>query len=167
MLTFFNKLKELLNMETWTKLFSSILDSTVWQEPAPTKLVWITMLAMKDWDQVVWASEPGLAARAGVTLEECQEALRKLSSPDPLSRSREHEGRRIEKVDRGWRVLNGLKFREGMGKAEMREYKRVKQAEYRRRKATLVEDARKAGVGEAIKDGTKERMEQDEAGPIY
>ena len=55
----------------FTKLFNSILDSTIWQEPPATKLVWITLLAMSDRNGDVHASIPGLAKRAGVTLEEC------------------------------------------------------------------------------------------------
>ena len=54
---------------------------------------------------------PGLAAAARVTLAECQEALASFLAPDPYSRSKEHDGRRIEEVDRGWRLLNYERFR--------------------------------------------------------
>lgn len=80
--------------ETYAKLFGSILDSTVWQESLPTKVVWITMLAMKDRDGYVGASVPGLASRAGVTIKECEEALKKFTSPDP------YRGRGITKGGR-------------------------------------------------------------------
>jgi hypothetical protein len=46
---------------TFTKLFSSITESTVWDEPDRVRLVWITMLAMADKHGRVWASVPGLA----------------------------------------------------------------------------------------------------------
>lgn len=119
----------------YTKLFSSIVASTIWQESKETKVVWITMLAMKNRDQVVESSIPGLAKMAGVTIPECESALKVLSSPDEYSRSREFEGRRIEAVDGGWRILNGEKYRQKMGADERREYKARKQAEYRARKA--------------------------------
>lgn len=120
---------------TYTKLFQSILDSTVWQECPATKVVWVTMLAMSDRDGNVWASVPGLAKRSGVELAECEEALRKFLSPDPYSRTKEHEGRRIMEVDGGWRLLNHSKYREMMNAEERREYQRVKQAEYRAKNA--------------------------------
>ncbi len=145
----------------YTKLFATILDSTIWQEAAATRLVWITMLVMQNRDQVVEASVPGLAKRAGVEIEECEAALATLRDRDPYSRSQEHEGRRIEDVDGGWLILNGAKYRSKLSVEDRREYQRNKQAEYRKRKATLVDDARKAGAKQAIRDGTKERMEEE------
>jgi hypothetical protein len=101
-------------------------------------LVWITMLAMTDADGVVRASVPGLAARAWVTLTECELALEKFKRPDKYSRSKEHEGRRIAEVDGGWLLLNHTKYRNLMGIEDRREYNRVKQAEYRAKKRAKV-----------------------------
>lgn len=97
---------------SFTKLFESILDSTVWQEDLHVKIVWITMLAMKDIDGVVHASIPGLAKRAGVTIPQCEDALDRFLAPDKYSRTKDHEGRRIEAVDGGWVVLNHDKYRD-------------------------------------------------------
>ena len=91
------------------------------------------MLAMADQFGIVEASVPGLADMARVTLEECQEALGELQSPDPYSRSSESEGRRIEPVDGGWKLINHGKYREKMGKDERREYQRLYQRSYRKR----------------------------------
>lgn len=99
----------------FVKLYGSILDSTVWRESHTTVRVWIAMLAMADVDGVVEASIPGLADRARVTLDECEDALERLSSPDRYSRTRDHEGRRVEAVDGGWRVLNHRAYRERRG----------------------------------------------------
>lgn len=120
-------------MSGYVKLFGSILDSTVWQEDKATRLVWITMLATQDKEYVVSSSIPGLARRAGVEVEECREALRCLMSPDPDSRTKDYEGRRIAEVDGGWKVLNGEKYYRKLSKEERREYKTNKQAEYRER----------------------------------
>jgi hypothetical protein len=49
----------------YTKLFSSIVSSTLWREPAATKVVWITMLALADRHGEVEASIPGLAHTKG------------------------------------------------------------------------------------------------------
>ena len=75
---------------TFTKLFSSILDSTVWQESKETKIVWITMLAMSDRFGDVHASIPGLSVRSGVTIPECQQALQSLLGPDKFSRTKDN-----------------------------------------------------------------------------
>lgn len=115
----------------YTKLFSDIVMSTVWQEADHVRLVWITMLAIKDRWHGVQASIPGLAKAAGVTFENCEKAIDVLSSPDPHSRTTENEGRRIKKIDGGWLIINGEKFRNKMSLDERREYQRIKQREYR------------------------------------
>lgn len=97
-------------------------------------MVWITMLAMKDGKQVVESSVPGLAKRAGVTIEECESALKRLCEPDPYSRTQEHEGRRIEAVDGGWMILNGEKYRDKMSITERRIYQANWQAKHRAQK---------------------------------
>lgn len=119
-------------MTGYTKLFQSLVTSSIWQEPNETRLVWITMLALADREGVVEASVPGLANVAKVSLEKTQEALKVLKGPDKWSRSQEHEGRRVEEVDGGWRILNHGKYREKLSSDDRREYQRVKQAEYRR-----------------------------------
>lgn len=115
----------------FTKLFNSILDSTIWQEPLETKVVWITMLAMSDRNGELFASVPGLAKRAGVTIGQCEAAIDCLSSPDTYSRTKAHEGRRIEEIDGGWALLNHAKYRALLSSDERKEYNRRKQAEYR------------------------------------
>lgn len=97
--------------ESFTKLCASITASTIWQEPAGTRLVWITMLAMAGRDGVVRGSVPGLASLAKVTLAETEIALTCFLSPDKYSRTKDHEGRRIAEVDGGWLLLNHAKFR--------------------------------------------------------
>ncbi|WP_420465799.1 hypothetical protein [Panacagrimonas sp.] len=97
--------------QAFTKLFSSITESTVWGEPYPTRILWIAMLAMADRDGRVNASVPGLARRAGITLEECETALATFLKPDRYSRTPDHEGRRIKTADGGWSLLNYAKYR--------------------------------------------------------
>jgi hypothetical protein len=138
----------------YTKLFSTLLDSTVWvQEDKETRLVWITLLVKKDRSQTVKASVPGLAKAAGVSIEECQRALERLGKPDEFSQSKEEDGRRIREVEGGWFIVNGAKYRDAMSADDRREYQRQKQAEYRRRKWANKQDGVKAGAQQAIKEG--------------
>src|ERR1700729_2946594 len=109
---------------TFTKLFSSITESTVWYEPDSTRLVWITMLAMSDRQGRVFAAIPGLAGRARVDLEATRKALTCFLSPDPDSRTKDFEGRRIEEIDGGWRLLNHAKYRELRDEEARRQYQR-------------------------------------------
>ncbi len=96
----------------FSKLFSSILTSTIWGEDHATVRVWIAMLASSDADGVVEGSIPGFARVACVTPDEMRKALAVLLAPDPDSRTKDHEGRRIETIDGGWLILNYVKYRE-------------------------------------------------------
>jgi len=81
------------------------------------------MLAMADKNGRVWGSIPGLANRAQVPVVETRKALHKFLSPDPDSRTRICEGRRIENIDGGWRLINHSKFRALRDEEERRIYK--------------------------------------------
>jgi len=110
--------------DTYTKLFSSITESTVWGESYATRIVWVTMLAMADASGKVYGAIPGLARRANVTLQEVEAALNSFLSPDPYSRTQDDDGRRIEVIDGGWRLINHGKYGSIRGTEERREYKR-------------------------------------------
>jgi hypothetical protein len=115
----------------YTKLFNSIITSTIWSEDDKTRIVWITMLAIADKNGEVQGSIPGLARIAGVDVEDCRAAIRKFLSPDPDSRTKDDEGRRIEEIDGGWSLLNHQKYREMASKDELRESESKRKARYR------------------------------------
>lgn len=108
----------------FTKLFQQILESTVWCEPDAVRVVWITMLASCDRNGLVLASVPGLAKRANVDVEVTRDALNRFMSPDPDSRTKEHEGRRIQEVDGGWLLLNHGKYAKIIAHEQEKERKR-------------------------------------------
>ena len=96
----------------YAKLFSKILDSSLWLEDVVTRVVWVTMLAvMDDAGFVAMATPANVARRANVTLEEALAALAILEGPDPNSSDPDHEGRRLERVPGGWVVRNAEKYR--------------------------------------------------------
>jgi hypothetical protein len=96
----------------YTKLYSTILDSSIWSSSDSTRLVWITMLAMATKNGIVHASVDGLARRANVPLESAQAALVELSSPDPNDKSGVREGRRIVPMQGCWQLVNFEFYRE-------------------------------------------------------
>jgi hypothetical protein len=114
------------------KLDKGIVDSTIWNEPTPTRIVWITMLAKADWHGFVATSIPGLANVAGVTIKECHAAINCFLSPDPYSRSTEYEGRRIGEADGGYVILNFAKYRDR--RFNRKEYMKEYMKDYRKRK---------------------------------
>lgn len=119
----------------FTKLFSSIITSTIWMEKTDTRIVWITMLALADKNGEVQGSVPGLARMAGVSVDACREALNSFLGPDPDSRTKDDEGRRIEEIDGGWFLLNHAKYRKMASKEEQIEKATARTRRYREAKA--------------------------------
>lgn len=127
-------------MSGFIKLYGHILDSSVWQLPLATKVMWITMMAAADKDGQIQASVPGLAARAGVSIAECEAALECFLSPDPYSRTETHEGRRAVKIPGGWELLNHGMYREMRSSRQKREATRI--ATKRAEKCNVAPDPR-------------------------
>lgn len=120
-------------MSSYTKLFSSIITSTIWSEDDKTRIVWITMLALADKNGEVHGSVPGLARIAGVGTEDCRSALVKFLGPDQDSRTKDDEGRRIEEIDGGWHLINHAKYRLMASDADRKEKDAIRQARKRER----------------------------------
>lgn len=164
----------------FTKLFNSIIYSSIWMEDDATRVVWITLLAMADRKGFVYGSVRGLAKAANVEDEKCRLALEKFLGPDADSSNPENEGRRIELVPGGWRLLNYERYR-GMRDEEQRRQYRADWMRNRRQerrgepeKLKTLKRIKKGGVSaaellqeKAIKDGdheTAQRMEELRAG---
>ena len=96
------------------------------------------MLALADQHGEVQGSIPGLAHIAGVSLEGCKRALEKFQSPDPYSRTKDHEGRRVEEIDGGWSLLNYAKYRKMSSKDDQMQKSAERSKRYRERKASAV-----------------------------
>lgn len=117
-------------MNGFALLWGKILDSSIWvKESKETRLVWITMLAMKNADGKIQASIIGLADRAKVTVGECREALGIFLSPDPDDTSGVEGGRRIREIPGGWEIVNHDLYR--FSTEAKREFWRQSKAEQR------------------------------------
>lgn len=122
-------------MTLYNKIFTKILDSSIWLESTTTRLVWLTFIAAMDEDGFVqFASVSNLAHRARVTKDEAQKAVECLESPDPDSSDPDHEGRRIERVPGGWMILNAAKYRELVTRTVSKEQNRLRVARHRENK---------------------------------
>jgi hypothetical protein len=96
---------------SFAKLDSGIIKSSLWAEPPETRVLWVTMLAMKDENGFVSTSRSGLLRAANIPQDKFEEAIKTIESPDPDSRTPEHDGIRAEKIDGGWVILNHEKYR--------------------------------------------------------
>ena len=121
-------------MTGYTKLFSSIITSSIWTEDDQTRIVWITLLALADRHGEVAASIPGLARVAGVSVEACEKAIAKFMAPDPYSRTPDEEGRRIERIEGGWALVNHAKYRAAASEEDEREKAAIRQKRLRDKK---------------------------------
>lgn len=148
----------------YTKLFSTLILSSVWCESKDVKVLWVTMLALTNKHSRVDGSVPGLAKQAQLTIEETEAALAVLESPDPHSRNTGHEGRRIEKVEGGWMVLNHAEYRRKLDASERKEYLRQKQAEYRAAKKLSQANGLEPVFKPKMNKTAAERQWEDEVG---
>jgi len=82
------------------------------------------MLAMADSQGMVWGSIPGLASIARIPTEDMRIAINAFLSPDPDSRCKVQDGRRIEEIDGGWRLINHEKYRALRDEVSVKEAKR-------------------------------------------
>jgi len=127
----------------WTPFWSDILTSSLWSLGKPqlpeeerergknAKLLFLTMIALANQEGFVSAAIDGLADQARLTEEETLEALKILESPDKKSRNKEHDGRRVEEVDGGWRITGYARHWERVQAEKRRAQLRIAQAKHR------------------------------------
>lgn len=119
---------------SYSKLHSSIVNSSLWTAPDSVRLLFITLLAMCDRDGYVYGSKAGLQRLANVA-PTAIDPWQILTSPDPDSSDRlrnpENEGRRIEEVPGGFRLLNFEYYRGLRNDDERREQTRQAVARHR------------------------------------
>ncbi len=96
----------------FVKLDCGIIHSSLWAEDSDTKICWITLLLLADATGFVRAAASAIAREAGISAEVARRALDLFQGPDDESRTPDNQGKRVEKVDGGYRVLNYEKYRE-------------------------------------------------------
>lgn len=120
----------------YVKLDTGLLESSLWPE-REAREVFITALLMArpaevteplqalktvgsdplgftvqpGWYGLVEAASVGILRRAGVDKDEGLEALQMLAEPDELSRTPDHDGRRMVRVPGGFVILNYDRYR--------------------------------------------------------
>src|SRR5207248_5918633 len=100
----------------YSKLYSSIVHSSLWTEEDHVRLLFVTLLAIADREGYVYGSRMGLERLANIISEDhARNPWEVLMAPDTdssdLLRNPENEGRRIEEVPGGFRILNFMYYR--------------------------------------------------------
>lgn len=122
----------------YNKIFTKILDSSIWLEPQSTRIVWLTLIASMDEDGFCsYACADNLSRRANAPLSETEAAIKCLESPDPNSSDPDNDGRRIERVPGGWMVLNSGKYRELVTRSISKEKTRARVQKHRENKGKI------------------------------
>lgn len=118
----------------FAKLFHQVVYSSLTQkEPVFVRGVFFMLMAIADKSGSVLGTDEAIARIINVPIEEFTEALTALMAPDADSQSKEHEGRRIVRLDGipGLFLVNYVKYAEIGSDEQRREYFRTKKAESR------------------------------------
>lgn len=118
----------------YCKLFASLYQGTL-RGKSHEILVFTNLLANADSAGHVDIHFRAIADEVGLTVDEVKAAIRVLESPDPESRSPEHAGARLVKMDGhrewGWKIVNYLKYRSIRSEEDRREQNRLAQERFR------------------------------------
>jgi hypothetical protein len=126
----------------YSKLYSSIVHSSLWTEPDHIRILFITLLAIADREGYVFGSRNGLIRLANLDPDQCAAAdpFQALMDADKDSsdilRNPENEGRRIVAVAGGFQILNFLYYRSLRNEDDRREQNREAQQRFRSKRAS-------------------------------
>lgn len=141
---------------SYSKLHSSIVHSSLWSQSDEVRILFVTLLALCDREGYVYGSRAGLERAANIRKSAGSDPWLVLMSPDPnscdLMRNPENEGRRIEEVPGGFRLLN-FEYYRGLRNDDDRREQNRRAAERHRNKSTGVSRGKPASAaGKPISD---------------
>lgn len=95
----------------FTKLDEGIIFSSIMGEDDSVFRVWIVLLATCKGNGISPISEVFLSSITKKDITEIDRCIKILSSPDGHSRTKNEDGRRIERIDGGFRIINYREYR--------------------------------------------------------
>jgi hypothetical protein len=120
----------------FVKLHEGIVKSSIMCESIHVRLVWLLLLAIADRDGYVEGAPSALARMFNVTPEQLADAFNVLTSPDPESRSKTEDGRRLVAAgNHRWLVVNYMHYRQLQSEEDRREKTRERVQRFRERHA--------------------------------
>src|SRR6266487_6185793 len=98
----------------FAKVFGQIFDSSI-AEDYNCRRMFMDLLVLADSDGVVDMTAEAISRRTNVPIEEVTKYIADLQQPDPMSRSKMEEGKRIVAIDSkrgwGWKIVNYRHYR--------------------------------------------------------
>lgn len=143
----------------FVKLFSQILDSSI-ADNRKLRHFFTDLLLCADASGNVMMTDTAIARRIGSTVDEVEWGLKELSSPDPRSKTPDHEGRRIERLEGhgyGWRILNYEMYRAMRDAEQLREATRIRVQRHRAKKAESA-----CNDGNALRNASNAMQKEEE-----
>lgn len=118
------------------KIFTQMYDGSLGTEgPWQALVTFQQLIILADKDGMVDITDEAIARRTSIPLEVIRPGIEALLKPDPRSRSKELDGRRIIPIDPdrdwGWRIVNYATYRRIRSADERREYLRQAQEDHR------------------------------------
>lgn len=117
----------------YSKLFGSIVTSSLWVEDNIVLRVFIAMLATCNARGEVEGAIPGFASLCRISIEEMEHALDRLMAPDRHSRTKVLDGRRIIEVPGGWQIVNYADYRARLQEKEGSKAKAMRESRERKK----------------------------------
>lgn len=120
----------------FAKVFGQIFDSSIAGD-YNCRRMFMDLLVLADSDGVVDMTHDAIARRTNVPLEEVEKYIEQLQQPDPLSRSKLEQGKRIIPIDSergwGWQIVNYHHYRKIRDEEARRSYFRDAKRKQRRK----------------------------------
>ncbi len=129
----------------YAKIFRQIYDSSIAEDPQ-VRFTFMDMLVLADSDGVVDMTPEAISRVTNVPLEWVRRSIQVLESADPRSRTADHNGARIARLDEhrdwGWVILNYDRFREMATDEQRRQKTRERVRKHRQNRSNSSEKPR-------------------------
>lgn len=140
------------------KLFEQIFDSSI-ADDYLTRFVFEDFIILADANGIVDMTPESMSRRTNVPLEIIRKAIARLEQTDPRSRTPDHDGRRILRLDEhrdwGWQIVNHAKYRGMKSDEDRRTYMREYMAD-RRKQESLQKLTEANSASASVKSGYSE-----------
>lgn len=167
----------------FAKVFGQIFDSSI-AEDYNCRRMFIDMLVLADSDGVVDMTIEAISRRTNVPLAEVEKYITELQEPDPASRSKKEDGRRLILVDPqrgwGWQVVNYRHYRQIRDEEARRSYFRDVKRKQRKKgknvqdksvdnggRCQIIASASASSSSEVVRPKKEDFIEQLKALPAY
>jgi hypothetical protein len=148
----------------YSKLFARITESSLMEEPIPTRYVFVMLLAIADAQGYVIGTDVAIARRLNMPLRDLLGSIDRLMEPDAHSNSQAEDGRRVIRSDgeRGYKIVNYAVYRDLKSAEGKREYMRDYMRDYRAGKPRKIVNTNPASAYESTNGAGNSPLEPDD-----